>query len=173
MFGISNIKFETMPYVIHYAYMLFIPGLLVVTLLSSCINKSRGTAENIKHEITVTSPLRDTVDSNFNDFIEKFSTDSAFQLSRTRFPLKIKWYDQENDRDSLIYKDRTDFEMMDFRKKKSDTQYDKWEQKRVVDKNRVTARIEIRGIDNGIIVDYLFDRIKGAWTFVEIDDSST
>jgi len=62
---------------------------------------------------------------------------------------------------------------MDFGKKKSKGQYDQWEKKIVVDKNNTSATIEVRGIDNGIMVDYLFEKINGTWMLIEIDDSST
>lgn len=116
---------------------------------------------------------KEAVDNSFNDFIDKFSTDSIFQISRIRFPLKTKWYDLDNDRDSVIYEDKSGFKMMDFRKKKSTAQYGQWEQRIVVDKNNASATIEIRGIENGIMVDYLFEKINGAWILIEIDDSST
>jgi hypothetical protein len=142
--------------------------------LTGCGNNSTNSASGQSTETqTPTIPTKETIDSNFNDFVDKFSSDSTFQLSRTKFPLKIKWYDLDNDKDSIIYKDRSDFEMMDFRKKKSRGQYDQWEQKIVVDKNNTSATIEIRGIENGIMVDYLFEKINGAWMLIELDDSST
>lgn len=152
----------------------FITSLLFAIVLTSCDSGSMNTtSRHLNEKQTVTIPTKETVDNNFNDFIEKFSADSAFQLNRTKFPLKIKWYDIDNDRDSLIYKDRSGFEMMDFRKKKSTTQYDQWEQKIVVGKNNTSATIEIRGIENGIMVDYLFEKINEAWMLIEINDSST
>ncbi|MNY65999.1 hypothetical protein D3C86_2033600 [compost metagenome] len=62
---------------------------------------------------------------------------------------------------------------MDFRKKTLASHLDQWEQKIVVDKNNTSATIEIRGIENGIRVDYLFKKINGAWMLIEINDSST
>ena len=139
-------------------------------MLTSCDSNSN---QNSKGNQTVAIPTKEAVDNNFNDFIEKFSADSTFQLRRTKFPLKIKWYDLDNDRDSIIYKEKTEFEMMDFRKRKSTGQHDQWAQKIVVDKNNTSATIEIRGIENGIMVDYLFEKIHDAWMLIEIDDSST
>jgi len=63
--------------------------------------------------------------------------------------------------------------MMDFRKKKSTGNYDQWEQMIVIDKNNTSATIEIRGIENGIMVDYLFEKVNEVWMLIEIDDSST
>lgn len=152
----------------------YISRLLIVTLLTACDNNSKSLIrrQSIERQTQII-PTKEAVDNNFNDFIDKFSVDSAFQLSRTKFPLKIKWYDLENDRDSLIYRDKSSFEMMDFRTKKSTGRYDQWEQKIVIDKSNASATIEIRGIENGIMVDYLFEKVNGGWMLIEIDDSST
>lgn len=63
--------------------------------------------------------------------------------------------------------------MIDFRKKKSEGINDQWKQEIVVDENDTKARIEIRGIDNGIMVDYYFEKNDGRWMLVNIDDAST
>jgi hypothetical protein len=142
--------------------------------LNACNNNSTNTnSQNGTKKQTVTLPTKEKVDNNFSDFIEKFSSDSSFQKSRTKFPLKINWYDIENDKDSIIYKDVSHFEMMDFRKKKSSGQYDQWKQEIVVDKDNTSAIIEIRGIENGIMVDYLFKKINEVWMIIEIRDGST
>lgn len=141
---------------------------------SSCKTNNQK-AENIQssqQEFTVPSDI-DIVDLDFNSFIEKFSQDSAFQLDRTRFPLKIKQYDIENDKDTIIYEQRSAFQMMDFRQKKSEGSYDRWKQEIVLDKNQSKATIEIRGIENGIVVDYNFEKKDGKWMLFSIDDSST
>lgn len=137
----------------------FIACILLNILLISCDNNSTETTNrNTKEKQTVSIPSKETVDNNFNNFFEKFSSDSAFQISRTKFPLKIKWYDIENDRDSFIYMDGSNFEMIDFRKKNSTGHYDQWEQKIKVNGNNTSATIQIRGIENGIIVDYLLKK---------------
>lgn len=152
----------------------YLTSLLLVVLLTCCVRRSINTADRqLNKKPTSIASTGDAVDDHFSDFIEKFSTDSVFQLSRTIFPLKVKWYDIDNDRDSVIYKETSNFEMMDFRKNKSTGRYDQWEQKIVVDKANTSAIIEIRGIDNGIMVDYRFKKINKAWMLTEIDDSST
>jgi len=151
-----------------------ITSILICIFLNACNNNSTNTnSQNGTKKQTVTLPTKEKVDNNFSDFIEKFSSDSSFQKSRTKFPLKINWYDIENDKDSIIYKDVSHFEMMDFRKKKSSGQYDQWKQEIVVDKDNTSAIIEIRGIENGIMVDYLFKKINEVWMIIEIRDGST
>ncbi len=63
--------------------------------------------------------------------------------------------------------------MMDFRKKKSNSRYDQWKQEIVLDKGETKATIEIRGIENGIMVDYYFEKNDDRWMLVGVDDSST
>ncbi|NUO02850.1 MAG: DUF4348 domain-containing protein [Saprospiraceae bacterium] len=151
-----------------------VTSLLFIAWLTSCDSGSTNTTSQYRTEKKMVAiPAREAVDNDFNDFIEKFSADSSFQLIRTKYPLKVKWYEIEQDKDTLFYLKKSDFEMMDFREIKSNSQYDNWEQKRVIDKNNKSARIEIRGIDNGIIVDYLFEKVNGIWMLIEVDDSST
>lgn len=152
----------------------YVTSILLFTLLTACDSSSTKSSGGASTETqSLTTPTKETIDNDFYDFIEKFSADSTFQLSRTKFPLKTKWYDMDNDSDSIIYKDRSKFELMDFRKKKSTGQYDLWEQKVVIGKDNASVTIEIRGVENGIMVDYLFEKINGAWMLIEIDDSST
>lgn len=140
-------------------------------MLTACNNSSTNSIRGQINESKI--PTNESKDSDFIDFIDKFSTDSTFQVSRTKFPLKTKWYDLDNDSDSIIYMDMSKFELMDFRKNKSKGKYDQWEQKIVIGRDNASAIIEIRGIENGIMVDYIFKRINGTWMFIEIDDSST
>ena len=151
----------------------FITSFLLFILITSCDFSTKSESKQMNEKQNTTIPTKETVDNNFNDFIEKFSRDSFFQLNRTKFPLKVKWYDIDNDIDSLIYRDRSGFKMMDFRKKKSTSQLNQWEQKIMVGKNNTSAKIEIRGIENGINIDYLFEKITEIWMLIEIDDSST
>lgn len=144
-----------------------------IALLMSCANSSTKSlsAEQVIDGQNAIKKTTETIDNNFNDFIEKFSKDSMFQLSRTNFPLKTQFYDIVKDKDSVVYKDKSDFEMLDFSKKKSVGQFNQWEQKRKIDKTNAT--IEIRGIENGIMIDFLFKKIEGIWMLVAIDDKST
>lgn len=102
-----------------------------------------------------------------------FSKDSGFQRSRTKFPLRIKQYDIDNEKDTIIYEEQLTFEMKDFRKKESENKYDQWKQEIILDNNEAKATIEIRGIENGIMVDYYFEKKEGKWMLVSVDDSST
>lgn len=152
----------------------YIIFLLALNLFTSCENASTSSVnKQFCNENSYAIPIKESIDSNFNLFIDKFSTDSYFQLSRTKFPLKIKWYDIDNDNDSLFYKDKSNFEIIDFRQKNSTGVEDQWEQKIVLNTNNTLATIEIHGIDNGILVNYFFEKENGAWILIAIEDIST
>lgn len=77
---------------------------LIFVAFNSCKN-NKGKVESTQsgQEQSAPSPDKNTVNRAFTSFIEKFSRDSAFQLSRTKIPLKIKQYDIENDKYTIIY----------------------------------------------------------------------
>jgi hypothetical protein len=152
----------------------FIFKLMLILILNSCEgNLKQNTSESQKEPQMEHIASTDDVDSNFELFIEKFSSDTNFQMSRTLFPLKIMWYDIDQNKDTCNYTNRSDFEMIVFRTGSSRSKFDEWEQKIVLDSSYTTASVEIRGIENGIATNYLFEKIKSAWTLVAIDDKST
>ena len=78
-----------------------------------------------------------------------------------------------NESDTIVYIEKSGVEMMDFRKKKTSNGYEEWEENIIIDENNNKATIEINGIDNGIMVDYKFEKINEKWILVEIYDGST
>lgn len=140
-------------------------------LLFSC-NSNTSDLTNIKSGQTSDSLIQNQIDHHdFNSFIEKFNTDTLFQISHTIFPLKITWHEIE--RDTIFYRGKSDVEFVDFRIKEYNGEVDRWKQNIIIGESNKSAVIEIRGVDNGIHVDYIFKIINDAWMFVEIDDSST
>ncbi len=141
-------------------------------LLFSC-NSNTSDFTNVKSgQAAMDSSIQNEIAYNdFNSFIEKFSTDTLFQISHTIFPLKITWHEIE--RDTIFYKGKSEVEFVDFRIKEYNGEVDRWKQNIVIEESKKYAVIEIRGVDNGIHVDYIFKIINDAWMFVEIDDSST
>ncbi len=108
----------------------------------------------------------------FQQFLEKFSSDSAFQINHTLFPFKIASYDIEDNMDtSLISQDKWQF---------LNLQYDSIYAKREV--NAYTQNIDVfqdscivsyKGIDNGIWIDYVFVRQYNDWMLSkEVDYSN-
>lgn len=101
----------------------------------------------------------------FSSFFEKFNNDKNFQLSRINFPLTVKL---NND----------DFELVDYTITKEkhiilklNLKEAEYKQKTVL-KNS-TVIIQQRGINNGIFIDYIFEKRKGLWFLKTWVDQST
>jgi hypothetical protein len=77
------------------------------------------------------------------------------------------------EKDSVFFTPITSFEMLDLRKEKSNMELDNWEKRVIVDKNNNSAKILFRGVDNGINVEYIFEKKNETWKLIEIIDSST
>jgi hypothetical protein len=135
----------------------FVAGLVLVSLLTACVYNSP------------VSNAGESVDNDFNEFISRFSNDTAFQTSRVKFPLKCTVHDIPNDNVSVTYVDESRFETLNYRQ----TTSAEWTQHIAVDKNNDSATIEFRGNENGIMVKHEFRKIGGKWMLIEIDDSST
>ena len=141
---------------------------LFIILLNSCkkdvfLNESSLNKENIESNL---------INEDFNDFLEKFSKDSIFQLSRIDFPLRVsELNDDYQVIETLVQKE--DYLIFDFSinnvgpVKKTDNYF----QKVIV--NEKDAKLEIRGIDNGIYLDIFFERIEGKWKLKTWKDSTT
>ncbi|QSB25220.1 DUF4348 domain-containing protein [Flavobacterium sp. CLA17] len=102
---------------------------------------------------------------DFSSFFQKFNKDKNFQLSRIKFPLTVKL---NND----------DFELVDYIISKDEHIILKLNLKNVEYKQKTifknnTVIIQQRGIDNGIFIDYIFDKRKGLWFLKTWVDQST
>ncbi len=140
--------------------------ILFLFLLAACYDVS-----NSSNKTTTTE--NETIDDSFDSFINKFNTDSVFQVSRIVFPLKSKVYELESQHDSVYFVSQENCSKLDFSQTSSNGETDKWEQKTIVNENQTEAKIEIRGKDNGIFVDCIFKKQNGKWLLVEVVDSST
>jgi len=161
------------------------PGNFLLLLLTltfiSCSNssdKKLASEQTTSNETTVVSPKTEEyrspnvpadVDSKFETFIEYFSKDSLFQISRIDFPLKVKASDGNGETETIINK--SDFRKLTFGDKSAKTrEFDKYEQTYKIEGNK--AVVETRGIDNGIFIDTYFEKINGKWELVTSVDSS-
>ena len=129
-----------------------------------------GCAVKNKRDVNFRSTQQD---SSFQDFFRQFATDSLFQIARVKFPLIYSYYDGcddsltverievkdwnyiDFDDDSLAYKNNEDAYRIHFIEKGHD-------------------RVEYlrKGIDNGINMNYTFERVASQWYLVEIVDKS-
>jgi hypothetical protein len=147
--------------------------ILILCFLACNTDRAKKETSQLDNSKSVKRFDPKNIDTDFNSFLIAYSTDSAFQIERTKFPLYIKQYDVINDKDTIFYRQRSEFKMMDFRQKTSQGSYDEWKQQVVLDEVGHKATIEIRGIENGIMVNYEFEKINNKWVLVAVDDAST
>lgn len=119
----------------------------------------------------------ENIDENFELFLEKFSQNYPFQISRVGFPLSIVEFDENLDpyNDDPIhkkineneYKSKFDFRYEDYH---SSLKHSAFTQEIKLNKDK--AKIEIRGVNNGIFSDAYFEKQNGKWMFVRFEDFS-
>lgn len=129
--------------------------LIWTALLTSCTNKP------------VSETTSDTSGENFNEFFEKFKSDSLFQVNRVKFP----WTIPSDDGEELVI-NKTDWQHASFfyQKDFATREIDAYTQKIVIYGD--TIKIEQRGVDNGIHVNFVFAKIDNKWFLVSEEDLS-
>ena len=150
---------------------LFLNILLLFLSFISCKTETKNdktvTLENSINEENVS-------EEDFNRFLKKFNQDSIFQISRIKFPLKVTESDPEQDYETIErIIELKNFTKLNFEYPKDalTREFDKYSQKIKIEKD--SAVIEIRGIDNGIFSDIVFEKINGKWKLKTWNDQST
>ncbi|MCD0475838.1 DUF4348 domain-containing protein [Flavobacterium sp. EDS] len=104
---------------------------------------------------------------DFNHFFRLFNHDTVFQISRVIFPLKVKINNDDLELvDYVIPKEK--YTTIDLDKKPEERDYN---QQLILKKDK--AVIQQRGINNGIFIDYFFEKKDGKWQLVTWVDVST
>jgi hypothetical protein len=150
--------------------------LILVLTFSGCKPESgkvetENATESKKEVAEVKIP--ENVDNDFKVFIDYFSKDSIFQVSRVNFPLKVMEVDENNTLESIEKTiSKTEYTKLDFEYPKDalTREYDKYTQKIKTNENK--AVIEIRGYDNGICTDFFFEKLNGKWFLKSWNDTS-
>lgn len=164
----------------------FVLLFLISFLFFNCKNevtKQKITKQQIteQEDKNTEKQIPKVTNENFEAFLHKFSQDSIFQISRVKFPLKVKEIDLESmaelDENRSEFKDRTilksDYTKLDFTYPKDalTRELDRYTQKTTIKNNR--AVVEIRGVDNGIYSDFYFEKIDGKWFLQTWKEQST
>lgn len=121
-----------------------------------------------------TTVVQLTQEEDFKRFVERFSSDSQFQLRRIKFPISVIVPDTGDE--GMAPKQESigkyDWEQLDLSYDSTylTRPYDQYYQ--VVRFKNDTAVVEIRGINNGIYADYYFSRIDDEWYLVTLYEAS-
>jgi len=142
-----------------------------------CIKDKKSTQQELisdsKENIAPIEPITEkkiiipkNVDKDFKTFMSYFNENAEFQLSRVKFPLKGEILDDNYENiETLIRKENYQHSVFIL---EETTEY-----KLEIIEEKDEAIIEIRGIDNGIMADYVFKKVKGQWQLSEFTDLST
>jgi len=108
----------------------------------------------------------------FDDFFTKFTSDSVFQIKRIKFPLVTMISDNEDRmRINETPIDRWSHLNLDYKSEYQTRQIDAYTQEMRMFKDSVI--IELRGIDNGIYIDYIFQKCGEQWYLILKRDFSS
>jgi hypothetical protein len=106
---------------------------------------------------------------DFDDFIYKFIGDSLYQLDRIKFPLKSQQWDSDEVDSTRIEKDNWKTVRLFWGEQYRPQIYDNFKREMRDTDERLFCW---EGIENGINVEYKFNRIKGLWYLTEFNDFS-
>ena len=114
----------------------------------------------------------DDCDRTFLDFIKKFQQDSLFQFQRIKFPLTLKTIDFDDGAtiNESIEKEKWKYINFNYDQNFNSNQIDLYTQE--IKKYGDTMRLELRGIDNGIYIDYEFLKDGARWYLISEKDYS-
>ncbi|MBK8847108.1 MAG: DUF4348 domain-containing protein [Bacteroidetes bacterium] len=104
---------------------------------------------------------------SFNEFFDKFKSDSLFQIERVKFP----WTIPSEDGESIVI-NKTEWQHADFAYSDNfaTREIDAYTQK--ITTYGDTVKIELRGVDNGINIDFVFAKIDKKWFLYSEKDLS-
>lgn len=141
--------------------------------IGACNSNTVGHSSNTANPLPASEKTAGDPNAEFRAFLRRFSEDSSFQASHIKFPLKNKWYDLANDRDTMIYIPRSSFRKLEFDTHHTSRTDSIWRTIININDDAQEASLQYLGIENGIDLAYLFEKINGEWMLVEIRDQST
>lgn len=151
-------------------------GFMAICSFLSCKQKQEPEIQEIP-EMKTEKPIENqSADvENFDTFFKKFSQDSVFQKKRTKFPLKIAYYEDVTESEDLTvrYTKETETPSIDFTKDAlaMNKETDKFTFK--IEKTANGMIYKRIGYDNGIYISYIFLLSGNSWFLSEIIDEST
>ncbi|CAL2058851.1 DUF4348 domain-containing protein [Tenacibaculum sp. 190524A05c] len=120
------------------------------------------------------SESRDICSLPFERFFEKFSTNEEFQKENIKYPLKLTYITdlETSSIETKIYKNQSEWKFIDFSEdiKAREREYDQYEVMIITSDQKKLYKQ--KGIDNGILVIYQFEKIEGCWKLTLVEDES-
>lgn len=142
--------------------------ILITLFLLSCGTKPTDSATADKETDSLTISENDQED--FNEFFKEFTTDSLFQIERVKFPWRVLMTTEDGETVEETSKEDWTHSTFYYEQSYATRQEDGYTQE--IKNYGDTVKLELRGVDNGIHVDYEFVKDKGKWILVSGKDYS-
>lgn len=155
--------------------------IVILLIIYFGCNQSRNDTSKINEEesdstllpstdnsISSTKKIDSEKSEQFDSFFENYTTDSIFQVDRTIFPVKQKYREigEDEPTSTNVKQSHWGFYTFDYHDSLATRQVDAYTQ--TINYGIDTTRLEIRGVDNGIFIDYNFVNKDGHWFLVSI-----
>lgn len=124
--------------------------ILTCLLLFSCGTKSTDSTSSDRSTDSLTIS-KTTDQEDFNEFFARFTTDSVFQMERTKFPFRVIWSTDDGETTHETEKENWTHSTFYYEDSYATRQVDAYTQK--VRQYSDSVVLEQRGVDNGIYVD--------------------
>jgi hypothetical protein len=143
--------------------------ILTLFFFSSCGQKS---TESISSDKNTDSLAFSSIDDqeNFNEFFKKFTADSLFQIERIKFPWRVLMTTEDGKTVEETHKEDWTYSTFYYDDSYASRQEDAYTQE--IKNYGDTVKLELRGVDNGIHVDYEFVKDSRKWILVSGKDYS-
>lgn len=140
----------------------------ILTLLVVLFSCSQPEATTAKPDVSTIKADRIAPEQEkFDSFFDRFDSDSAFQKSRIKFPLKLVSMDETGEKNVESYISETEINHIGVGKLKESQMIFK---KRQLSKNKMQIKFQID--DTGYEKDYFFESRFGKWFLVSVADLS-
>ena len=160
---------------------------IVLLLLISCSNRHEQQQVNspdVKNSEIVSESKNHNADTflteknntttsieDFDTFFSQFNHDSLFQFHRTVIPLKIVTSDIfENHYTEFLDSSKWHFFSLEYDSASYYQHFDSFEQ--IIEMGKDSVNVGLRGIDNGIYINYVFRSKDGKWYLSMMEDFS-
>ncbi|MCW3808070.1 DUF4348 domain-containing protein [Plebeiibacterium marinum] len=143
---------------------------IFLILKVSCFARPIGNITG-KNYCSQTEKTTESTVFDFQKFLEIYSSDSIFQLNHVVFPLKYISVDIEDNEEIKMIK-KEEWKSLHFKSEleTQDREIDGYKQ--LIEIESDTAKVLIRGIDNGIYIDFIFEKRNKSWFLIEWGDYS-
>lgn len=152
-------------------------SIIFLLIIFGCEPKPKNNITDVENDTissnTPSIPIEksSTEKEEFNEFLKTFRKDTSYQLRRVIFPFVVKSRDfDDNLTSEEIFHEEWIHLGFDYKEEYSTRPIDAYTQQIKIYPD--SAKIEYRGIDNGIYFDYLFFRIDGKWYLESEEDYS-